>query len=109
MLDRPSEAKRLKKLRGQQQTQPSWPGLTGPSLIEAKTLAACRMAGASPAMTTAEVAERPVTLGRATQALSRLFRQAGILTAQLDARLLAAKACGLSREESILKPGFRLR
>jgi release factor glutamine methyltransferase len=48
------------------------------------------------------------SLGYAIQALSQRFRQAGLVTAQLDARLLAAEACGLSREESILKPGLQL-
>jgi release factor glutamine methyltransferase len=56
-----------------------------------------------------EAAECPVTLGHAIQALSRLFRQAGLVTAQLDARLLAAEASRLSREESILRASLPLR
>jgi release factor glutamine methyltransferase len=60
-----------------------------------------------------EYAARPaeclLTLGGAIQVLSRRFRQAGLVTAQLDARILAAEACGLSREEPILTPGRPLR
>jgi release factor glutamine methyltransferase len=56
-----------------------------------------------------EAAARPVTLGRAIQALSRRFRQAGLVTAQLDARLLAAEACGLSHEEAIVRGSLPLR
>jgi release factor glutamine methyltransferase len=63
------------------------------------------MAGLSPAMTTEEDAEHPVTLGRAIQTVARLFREAGLATAQLDARLLAAEACGLSREDTIISSG----
>jgi release factor glutamine methyltransferase len=53
--------------------------------------------------------ERPVTLGGAIQALSRLFREERLVTAQLDARLLAAEACGVSHEEAILRPGRPFR
>jgi release factor glutamine methyltransferase len=108
MLDCAPEAECEKKSSGQQQTQPSWPGLIGPSMKEAEILATYCMAGSSPAMTTEEAVERPATLGGAIQALSRTFQQSGLVTAQLDARLLAAEACGLSHEEAILKAGHVL-
>lgn len=38
--------------------------------------------------------------------LGKLFREAGLETAALDARLLASHACGLSREETITRPDF---
>jgi release factor glutamine methyltransferase len=107
MLNWAPEAEREKKSCGQQ-TQLSWPDLIGPSTKEAEILATYWMAGSSPAMTT-EGAERPLTLGRAIQALGRQFREAGLVTAGLDARILAAEACGLSREESILRYSFPLR
>jgi release factor glutamine methyltransferase len=109
MLDWVPEAERVEKSSGQQQSQLSWPDLIGPSMKEAEILAAYWMAGSSPAMTTEEAAGRPVTLGHAIQRLSRLFRKAGIVTAQLDVRLLAAEAYGLSREESIVRSGLPLR
>src|SRR5262245_14096273 len=58
---------------------------------------------------TLHLAPAPVTLGRAIQVLSQLFSQAGLATAQLDARLLAAEACGLSSEEAIVRSGHPLR
>ncbi|MGO9546918.1 MAG: peptide chain release factor N(5)-glutamine methyltransferase [Rhodomicrobium sp.] len=45
----------------------------------------------------------PATLGGAIRSLSGLFRQAGLVSPQLDARLLAAEACGYAPEDSILK------
>jgi release factor glutamine methyltransferase len=110
VLDRVPEAERKSKLCGLQQTQVSWPDLIGPSMKEAETLAPNWMAGSSPAMTIEEGAlERPATLGNAIQTLSRLFRQAGLVTAQLDAGLLGAEACELTREQSILNPNLPLR
>jgi release factor glutamine methyltransferase len=50
-----------------------------------------------------------LTLGRAIQVVSQVFGEAGLVTAQLDARLLAAEACGLSREESIVRTGLPLQ
>jgi release factor glutamine methyltransferase len=49
-----------------------------------------------------------VELGDAIQRLSAVFRNAGIGTAALDARLLVSHACGFSREETISKRGFVL-
>jgi len=50
----------------------------------------------------------PPTLGDAVRRLADIFRQAGLSTAQLDARILAAEACGLSREDAILRPDAAL-
>ena len=47
-------------------------------------------------------------LGEAIRGLGRIFREAGLRTAALDARLLASHACALSLEETIAKPGFML-
>jgi release factor glutamine methyltransferase len=48
------------------------------------------------------------TLGDAVRRLGSLFREAGIDTAPLDARVLAAAACGLTSEESIVKRDIAL-
>ena len=40
--------------------------------------------------------------------LGKIFREAGLQTAALDARLLASHVCELSPEETIAKPRFRL-
>ena len=50
----------------------------------------------------------PGELGDVIRGLGRMFREAGLQTASLDARLLASHVCGLSPEETIAKPGFML-
>ncbi len=52
----------------------------------------------------AKSAKQPQTIGGAMQQLAESFRQAGLASPRLDARLLTAEACGLSREYPILKP-----
>ncbi len=52
----------------------------------------------------AKSAEQPQTLGGAVQRLAERFRQAGLGSPRLDASILTAEACGLSREDLILKP-----
>lgn len=49
-------------------------------------------------------AGRCLTLGGVTRRLSRDFQQAGIAGAQLDARMLAVEACGLTPQDAILRP-----
>ncbi len=49
------------------------------------------------------------TLGGAVRRMRSLFQDAGIVTAGLDARLLAAEACGVSQETLILNSGEVLR
>jgi release factor glutamine methyltransferase len=55
-----------------------------------------------------EDAPRPVTLGVEIRRLTGLFRVAGIASAALDARLLAAEACGLAAEDAILRRDMAL-
>ena len=43
-------------------------------------------------------------LGDAIRGLSKVFREAGVPAAALDARLLASHVCKLSPEETIAKP-----
>ncbi len=50
----------------------------------------------------------PPTLGGAIRRLTEVFREAELGSAQLDARILAAEACGLSPGDSILKPDAAL-
>ncbi len=52
-----------------------------------------------------DAGERPPTLGGEVRRLGELFRQAGHSSPQLDARILAAEACGLAPEDAILRPG----
>ena len=47
-------------------------------------------------------------LGEAIRDLGRTFREAGLQTAALDARLLASHVCALSPEEAIAEPKFIL-
>jgi len=47
-------------------------------------------------------------LGETIRGLGRIFREAGLQTAALDARLLASHVCKLSPEETIAKPRFML-
>lgn len=47
-------------------------------------------------------------LGDAIRGLGKVFREAGVPTAALDARLLASHVCELSPEETIARPGFVL-
>ena len=47
-------------------------------------------------------------LGEAIRELGRMFRDAGLETAALDARLLASHACSLSSEAAIANPRFKL-
>ncbi|MFY9640734.1 MAG: peptide chain release factor N(5)-glutamine methyltransferase [Rhodomicrobium sp.] len=49
-------------------------------------------------------ADQPKTLDGAVQQLAERFRQAGLSSPRLDASILTAEACGLSREELILEP-----
>ncbi len=44
------------------------------------------------------------TLGGTVRSLSRLFQRAGLVCAQLDARILATEACGVPPEYAIFKP-----
>ena len=53
--------------------------------------------------TEGNAAGRPVTLGGAARELARLFSEAGLASPQLDARILAAEACGLVPEDAILR------
>ena len=50
----------------------------------------------------------PGELGEAIRGLGRIFREAGLQTAALDARLLVSHVCELSPEETIAKPSFML-
>ncbi len=52
----------------------------------------------------AQNAKQPQTLGGAVRQLAERFRRAGLGSPGLDARILTAEACGLSREHLILKP-----
>ena len=52
--------------------------------------------------------KRAPEYGGAIRQLSKTFREAGLETAALDARLLASHVCGLSAEETIAKRGFML-
>ena len=52
--------------------------------------------------------EGPGELGEAIRVLGRIFREAGVQMAALDARLLASHVCALSPEETIGKPRFML-
>ena len=47
-------------------------------------------------------------LGEAIRGLGKMFREAGLPNAALDARLLASHVCALSPEETIAKPRFAL-
>ncbi len=47
-------------------------------------------------------------LGDEVRRLTKVFHDAGVNTAALDARLLVSHACGLSREECIAKREFML-
>ena len=47
-------------------------------------------------------------LGEAIRELGRVFREAGVQTAGLDARLLASHVCALTPEQTIAEPGFML-
>ena len=47
-------------------------------------------------------------LGEAIRGLGRAFREAGVQTAGLDARLLASHVCALTPEQTIAEPGFML-
>ncbi len=47
-------------------------------------------------------------LGDVIRGLGRLFREAGLQTAALDARLLASHICGLTPEDTIAKPRLML-
>ena len=51
---------------------------------------------------------RPGELGDVIRGLGRIFREAGLQTAALDARLLASHACALTPEETIANPRFML-
>ncbi len=50
----------------------------------------------------------PGELAEAIRGLRKIFREAGLQTAALDARLLVSHVCALSPEETIAKPGFML-
>lgn len=50
----------------------------------------------------------PRELGDVIRGLGRIFREAGLQTAALDARLLASHICALTPEETIAKPRFML-
>ena len=50
----------------------------------------------------------PGELGDIIRGLGRIFREAGLQTAALDARLLASHVCALTPEETIANPGFML-
>lgn len=52
--------------------------------------------------------ETPFELGEAIRELGRMFREAGLKTAALDARLLSSHACALSPEAAIANPRFKL-
>jgi release factor glutamine methyltransferase len=52
--------------------------------------------------------EGPSELGEVIRGLGRVFREAGVQTAGLDARLLASHVCALSPEQAIARPGFLL-
>ncbi|MBI4724493.1 MAG: peptide chain release factor N(5)-glutamine methyltransferase [Rhodomicrobium sp.] len=52
--------------------------------------------------------EKAPALDSAVRALTRRFREAGLETPQLDARILAAEACGLSPGEAIVKHDMTL-
>ena len=52
--------------------------------------------------------EGPSELGEAIRGLGRVFREAGVQTAGLDARLLASYVCALTPEQTIARPGFLL-
>ncbi len=52
--------------------------------------------------------EMATELGDVIRRLGKVFREAGVPTAALDARLLASHVCELSPEETIAKPGFAL-
>ena len=50
----------------------------------------------------------PSELYEAIRELGRVFREAGVHTAGLDARLLASHVCALTPEQTIAEPGFML-
>jgi release factor glutamine methyltransferase len=50
----------------------------------------------------------PRELYEAIRELGRVFREAGVHTAGLDARLLASHVCALTPEQTIAEPGFML-
>ena len=50
----------------------------------------------------------PGELGDVIRGLGRIFREAGLQTAALDARLLASHVCALTPEETIAKPRLML-
>jgi release factor glutamine methyltransferase len=52
--------------------------------------------------------EGPRELCEAIRGLGRAFREAGVQTAGLDARLLASHVCALTPEQTIAEPGFML-
>jgi len=52
--------------------------------------------------------ERPGELGEVIRGLGRVFREAGLQTAGLDARLLASHVCAFSPEATIANPRFAL-
>jgi release factor glutamine methyltransferase len=52
--------------------------------------------------------EGPSELCEAIRGLGRIFREAGVQTAGLDARLLASHVCALTPEQTIAEPGFML-
>ena len=54
------------------------------------------------------LSEEARELGDAIRGLGKLFKQSGVQTAALDARLLASHACEISLEETIAKPNFAL-
>jgi release factor glutamine methyltransferase len=52
--------------------------------------------------------EGPGELGEAIRGLGKVFREAGVQTAGLDARLLASHVCALTPEQTIAEPAFML-
>jgi release factor glutamine methyltransferase len=52
--------------------------------------------------------EKPSELCEVIRGLGRIFREAGVQTAGLDARLLASHVCALTPEQTIAEPGFML-
>ncbi|HZV21034.1 MAG TPA: peptide chain release factor N(5)-glutamine methyltransferase [Hyphomicrobiales bacterium] len=48
-------------------------------------------------------ADGPRTVGRLIQEIAARFRQSGIQSANLDARMLVAEACGISTEDTIVQ------
>ncbi len=69
---------------------------------------ASQLASESRSMPDLALHERRANSATRSAGWARLFRQAGVQTAALDARLLASHACELSPEETIAKPNFAL-